>query len=309
MRTSTINRFEKRLAESRPLLLDGGLATQIEANGHALHPTLWSAGLLHSAPEVIAEAHRAFAEAGADVIASASYQASVAGFMGIGLSRSEAESLMIGSVALARDAVADYPEALIAASLGPWGAVQADGSEFTGAYSADAQELTTFHRDRLALMDRSGADVLALETIPNIQEAKVLAQCLREVNTPAWVSFCCRDDSSLSDGTPIEEAVALFDGHPRVLALGINCMAPGNIPRLLRRMSKAGDLPILVYPNSGETYDPHEHCWIGEVAADLAGNAAIDWISLGAKGVGGCCRMGESHIKSMSQIIEKYNYE
>lgn len=228
--------------------------------------------------------------------------------MSIGLSRTEAESLMIGSVELARAATTDYPNVLIAASLGPWGAVQADGSEFTGSYSASELELTAFHRERLTLMDRSGADVLALETIPNIHEAKVLAQCLREVTTPAWVSFCCRDDRSLSDGTPIEEAVALFNGHPRVRALGINCMAPGNIPSLMRRITRTTDLPILVYPNSGETYDPHEHCWIGEVAADLAGNAATDWISLGAKGVGGCCRMSDEHIRSMSQIIDKYDY-
>lgn len=289
--------------------MDGGLATQIEAKGHVLHPTLWSAGLLHSAPGVVAEAHRAFADAGADVIASATYQASVSGFMSIGLSQAEAERLMVGSVALARDAAAGHPDTLIAASLGPWGAVQADGSEFTGSYAVSEEELITFHRERLSLMDQSGADVLALETIPNIQEANVLAQCLRMVNTPAWVSFCCRDDNSLSDGTPIEEALEPFKDHPRVLALGINCIAPGHVPRLLRRMINATDLPVFVYPNSGEQYDAHEHCWIGEVAPGLAGNAAQDWISLGAKGVGGCCRMDHKHIRNMSQSIDNYSNE
>lgn len=285
-------------------MLDGGLATQIEAGGHSLHPTLWSAGLLHSDPEVITEAHRAFVNAGAEVIASASYQGSVAGFMSIGLSRSAAEALLLGSVTLARDAAADRPETLVAASLGPWGAAQADGSEYTGDYQATAEELDSFHRERLELMDQSKADVLALETIPNLQEARVLAECLRHVDTPAWVSFCCRDGASLSDGTPIEAAARLFTDHPRVLALGVNCMAPGHIPRLLRRLQAASTLPILVYPNSGEQYDAIDRCWIGEVAPGLAGTAALDWIAQGARGVGGCCRMGAGHIKAMSQAIE-----
>lgn len=302
-----INRFEKRLADPRPILLDGGLATQIEAGGASLHPTLWSAGLLHTAPEIVANAHRDFADAGAEIIATATYQASVAGFMGIGLSQAEAESLLTGSVRLAREATAHHPETLIAASLGPWGAVQTDGSEYTGAYDVAVAELERFHRERLALMDRSGADVLALETIPNLQEARVLAECLRDVETPAWVSFCCRDDSSLSDGTPIETVVALFDGHPRVLALGVNCTAPGNIPRLLRRATAASSLPMLVYPNSGEQYDVLDRCWIGEVAAGLAGDAALDWISHGARGIGGCCRMGSEHIRSMAQAIDDNN--
>lgn len=254
---------------------------------------------------MISAAHRAFVEAGAEIIASASYQASVAGFMGIGLSQSKAESLLIGSVALARAATAGYPHTLVAASLGPWGAAQADGSEYTGAYDTDLQVLRTFHRERLMLMDQSGADVLALETIPNLDEAQVLADCLREATTPAWVSFCCRDSESLSDGAAIEQAVALFDGHPTVLALGINCTAPGNVPRLLRRMRAATTLPVLVYPNSGEQYDVLDRCWIGEVAAGLAGEAAMDWIAQGAKGVGGCCRMNDGHIRSMAQAIDQ----
>ncbi len=237
------------------MLLDGGLATQIEAEGHALHPTLWSAGLLYSAPDVVTAAHRAFVEAGAEVIATASYQASVAGFMGIGLGRQEAEDLLIGSVSLAREAAADRPETLVAASLGPWGAAQADGSEYTGAYRASEQELHRFHRERLELMDDGKADVLALETIPNQLEARVLAECLRHVDTPAWVSFCCPDGANLSDGTPVEEAARLFADHPRVRALGVNCMAPGHIPRLLRRLDAATTLPVFVYPNSGEQYD------------------------------------------------------
>lgn len=266
---------------------------------------MWSAGLLHTAPEVVAEAHRAFAAAGAEVIATATYQASVAGFVGIGLDQAGAEDLLTGSVRLARDATADYPGVLIAASLGPWGAVQTDGSEYTGAYDVSEEELERFHRERLALMDRSGADVLALETIPNLQEARVLAKCLCDVNTPAWVSFCCRDDQSLSDGTPIEQAAALFEGHPRVLALGVNCTAPGNIPHLLRRMATTSTLPLLVYPNSGEQYEVVDRCWIGEVASGLAGDAALDWIAQGARGIGGCCRMGADHIRSMAQAIDK----
>lgn len=303
-----MNRFEERLQSDRPLLLDGGLATQIESRGAALHPTLWSAGLLHSAPGLIKDAHAAFLAAGAEVLATASYQGSRSGFTSLGMDAAAADALMRSAVSLAQQAIseADRPEVLVAASLGPWGATRADGSEYTGRYAASEQDLRNFHGERLALMDDSGADVLALETIPQLGEARVLAGLLRQVQTPAWVSFCCRDDALLSDGTPVEEAAQLFKAHPRVKALGINCTAPRFVPGLLKRLQQSmPGLPVLVYPNSGEKYDAHQGRWHGTVSEQAAGSAALDWIKQGARGVGGCCRMGAGHIETMAQAINK----
>ncbi len=305
---SPSNAFIARLGNPRPLLLDGGLATQLEAAGAVLDTTLWSAALLRDAPERIRDAHRAYLEAGAEVLATASYQASREGFTALGLSASEADELMAGSVALAREATeaAQRPDALVAASLGPWGAAQHDGSEYTGACAASDEELATFHAGRLEVMDSAGADVLAFETFPNLREIAVLAHLLEDVDTPAWVSFCCRDARHLGDGTKVEDAAALFRDHPRVVALGINCTAPQYFPGLIGRLRMAlPELPLLVYPNSGEQYDAPRQCWTGTVDPHDVAEAARSWLRAGARGIGGCCRTGPEHIRAMATVIQE----
>ncbi len=300
--------FRERLAKRRPLLLDGGLATQIEATGHRLHPTLWSAGLLLTAPEVIRSAHWAYVDAGADVIATASYQASREGFAAIGCSAREAEELLRRSVDLAREAAAEAgrTEVLVAASMGPWGAIRHDGSEYTGIYDAGPAELEDFHAERLAVLDDGRADALAFETLPNLGEARCLAALLRDTRTPAWISFCCRDESHLSDGTPLVEAAALFRDHPGVVALGINCTPPRFVPALLGKLLDAvPGCPVLVYPNSGEQYDAPRNRWLGSLDPFDAGEAARSWLAAGARGVGGCCRMGPDHLRAMGRTIDE----
>lgn len=300
--------FRRRLQAPRPLLLDGGLATQLEAMGQPLHPQLWSAGLLHTAPEAIVAAHRAYAEAGAEVLITASYQASREGFRSIGLSTDAADELLRTSVRLARRGAREAGRAalLVAASVGPWGATRHDGSEYTGHYAIDTPGLEAFHGERLAVLDDAGADVLACETLPNRVEVETLARLLRDTRTPAWVSFCCRDDAHLSDGTPLEEAAAAFRDHPGVLALGINCTAPRHIPTLVGRLQAAApSLPVLVYPNSGEAYDAEHQAWSGRIDPLEAGPAALAWLTAGAAGLGGCCRMGPDHIRAMARAIDR----
>jgi homocysteine S-methyltransferase len=231
MQTSTI---VQRLASGRPLILDGGLATQLEAQGCDIGNALWSASLLIENPQAIVDANRAYLEAGAQCIATASYQASREGFAQRGLSADEADALMRRSVELAVKArdefcaahpdVADKP--LIAASVGPYGAMLHDASEYRGNYGVSAETLRAFHESRLRLFDASAADVLALETIPSLLEGEVLADLLEGCRTPAWVSFSCRDGALISDGTPVEEAVRLYADHPVVFAVGINCTPP-----------------------------------------------------------------------------------
>lgn len=300
--------FPRRLQDPRPLLLDGGLATWLESQGVPLHETLWSAGLLHTAPDHVRAAHAAYRAAGAEVLISASYQASREGLRALDLDAGAADRLIAGSVTLARQGGedADRPAALVAASVGPWGATRHDGSEYSGAISIDDAALAAFHAERLAVLDRAGADVLACETLPNHREVMVLAGLLEEVRTPAWVSFCCRDERTLSDGTPVTEVAARFRDHPRVVALGINCTAPRHVTGLIRRLRDAApDLPVLVYPNSGEQYDAERQRWSGLVdPADLA-EEAKRWLDAGARGIGGCCRMGPAHIRAMARVIEE----
>jgi homocysteine S-methyltransferase len=295
--------FAAALARDVPLILDGGLATQLEAQGCDISNPLWSASLLLEQPAQIIAAGRAFVNAGAECVATASYQASFEGFAQIGVPAERASELMLLSVALAREARGESG-VLIAASIGPYGAMLHDGSEYRGDYGVSRESLRQFHANRLQLFDTSDADILACETIPSIDEAQVLAELLAECSTPSWVSFSCCDAGRISDGTPVEEAAAVFRDHPTVLAVGLNCTPPQYATELVSRFCNAvADKAVMAYPNSGETWNAASGEWSGTaVPLDFAA-AAADWVAAGAKIVGGCCRTTPAHIDAMRKKL------
>jgi homocysteine S-methyltransferase len=302
--------FAPLLAAGLPILIDGGLATQCEAMGHNIDGDLWSAVLLQSNPRALVDAHRAYLDVGAEIIATASYQASRKGFMATGLTAADADALIVSSVALAVQACDKFlrhnPETervpLVAASIGPYGAVLHDGSEYTGHYDISADKLRDFHRERIELLDRSAADVLACETIPSFEEAQVLCDLLQKVQHPAWVSFSCRDEQHLCDGAPITDTAGLFRDHPNVLALGVNCVAPGLVLPIIEVMKAAvPEKAIIVYPNSGEIYHSEDNSWAGTVTEMQCKESAQQWIDAGAKLIGGCCRTGPKQIAAMAE--------
>lgn len=307
------NAFLDALERARPMLLDGGLATQLEAQGCDIGNALWSAALLIENPQAIVAASRAFLDAGAECIATASYQASREGFAQRGVPGDEADALMLRSVELATRARDEYVAAtapdftpLIAASIGPYGAALHDGSEYRGDYGVSKAALREFHAARLRLFDASGADVLAIETIPSFSEGEVLAALLSACKTPAWVSFSCRNDRTISDGTPVESAVALFRGHPVVAATGINCTPPQFATALIEKIREAvPDKSIIAYPNSGEIYDAATHSWSGSVTPLDYAQAARAWWSAGAGIIGGCCRTGPAHIAAVRAALRE----
>ena len=300
-----MNRFRQLLEREGPVILDGGLATQLESMGFDIGSDLWSAALLASEPRAVIDAHRAYLDAGAECIISASYQASRAGFMSHGHSAAEADRLIVSAVELALAArdeyLSDNPdiqyEPVVAASVGPYGAAMHDGSEYTGDYDVSDYDLRRFHSSRLHLLDACGADLLAVETIPNFREAEVLCNLLEEVSTPAWVSFACRDERDISDGSRLRAAASQFSNHPRVLAVGINCTPPTVILPLIEELrSAAPDKVIVVYPNSGETYHVENNSWSGQ-ACDLDNEFNVNtWYAAGARLIGGCCRTGPDDI-------------
>lgn len=293
------NAFIRALQRPEPLLLDGGLATQLEAQGCDLGNALWSASMLIDNPQAIVDASLAYLEAGARCIATASYQASREGFAQLGHSADEADRLMLLSVELAkraRDAFAGE-KPLVAASIGPYGAMLHDGSEYSGDYGVPDETLRRFHEERLQLFDDSGADVLAVETIPSLPEARVLADLLQNCATPSWISFSCRNERQISDGTMLAEVAALFEGHPTVHAVGINCTPPQYVTALIRILRDT--LPhkaVAAYPNSGEKFSASDNDWSGDAVA----LTVAEWVSAGARIVGGCCRVGPEQIRAMA---------
>ena len=298
--------FASALRRPWPLLLDGGLATQLEAQGCDIDDPLWSAALLMSDPQAIVAASLAYLEAGAECIATASYQASRQGFAAKGCSAAVSDELMLLSVELAERARAEFlsrnrgQAPLIAASIGPYGAMLHDGSEYTGDYGVGDNVLREFHDQRLRLFDQSAVDVLAVETIPSLAEARVMAELLRTCETPAWVSFSCRDASHISDGTLLADAARMFRDHPAVLAVGINCTPPQYAVPLIEILRAAlPDKAVVVYPNSGEKFNVTDNSWSGTVVS----GAAAEWIAAGATIVGGCCRVGPEQIRAMAAGI------
>jgi homocysteine S-methyltransferase len=305
--TQTRNPLEPILERQGFVVLDGGLATTLESFGHDLDDPLWSARLLLESAESIGRAHRAFLDAGADCIATVSYQASFEGFARRGLSEDEAERLVRLSVELALAARNEFwalegrsrerLRPLVAASVGPYGAFLADGSEYRGRYDIDQDLLDAFHRRRWRLLAETDADLLACETVPSRSEAEVFLRLLRE--TPgrwAWLSFSCSDHEHLSDGSRLADVARLCDAEERVSAVGINCTAPKFIDSLIAEARSATSKPIAVYPNRGEAWDAGRKRWIpSDSPLDFA-EKARHWRRLGASLIGGCCRVGPEEI-------------
>jgi homocysteine S-methyltransferase len=294
-----------------PLLLDGGLSNELERQGCDLNQKLWSAKLLESNPEAIILAHLAYLESGAQCLITSSYQATLPGFMAIGYDKPSASGLILKSVQLAEEArnrfLSANPHAfkpLIAASIGPYGAYLANGSEYRGDYDLTDQELSDFHEPRINLLATTTADILACETIPSFQEAKVLSGLLEKINKPAWVSFSCKDGKHISDGTPIEKCAAFFSSHPAVFAIGVNCTSPEFISELIRSIkTKSGNKKIVVYPNSGAVYHAESKTWSGLSDVSSCELMVKEWMDLGADIIGGCCGIGPHQIKAMGKII------
>jgi homocysteine S-methyltransferase len=284
-----------------PVVLDGGLATQLEAQGHDLSSELWSARLLLDDPDAIVTAHRAFFEAGAQVAISASYQASFTGFARLGIGAAEGADLMRRSVDLAREAAdVDGTPRWVAASVGPYGAALADGSEYTGDYDLDAAGLRQWHRPRLEVLAESGADVLALETIPCLAEAEALLTEVAGLGVPCWLSMTCAGGRTRA-GEPVEEAYVMAREVPEVLAVGVNCTRAEEVAAVVDVAASVSELPVVVYPNSGEDWDAPHHTWTGQ--ASYHPELVEGWIAAGARLVGGCCRVGPQQIAEIASCV------
>lgn len=296
------------LADNPFVVLDGAMATELEARGCDLADSLWSAKVLMENPQLIYDVHLDYFRAGAQVAITASYQATPEGFAARGLDETQSRALIARSVELARQARdayrAENPAAkglLIAGSVGPYGAYLADGSEYRGDYQRSAQVFQDFHRPRIDALLEAGADLLACETLPSFDEIRALAQLLVEYPVAqAWFSFTLRDSQHLSDGTPLRDVLAFLADYPQILAVGINCIALENTVDALSYLHSQTPLPLVVYPNSGEHYDAVTKTWHhhGEACATLEGYLP-EWLAAGAKLIGGCCRTTPKDIAAL----------
>ncbi len=293
------------------VILDGALATELERRGCDLRDPLWSARVLLEQPEMIRKLHYDYFAAGADCATTASYQATLPGLARRGLDAGEAAAVIRRSVELAREARDQFwadprahharPRPFVAASVGPYGAYLADGSEYRGDYGLSLAELMNFHRPRMRILLEAAPDILAFETIPCAREAEALVSLLAELpQATAWLSFTARDGRSLRSGESFAEAVRNFAATPQVLAVGMNCTSPEFVSPLIRAAREVTDKPILAYPNSGEGFDPSTREWIGTPSCGSFAAAAREWYAAGARLIGGCCRTRPEDIGAIA---------
>jgi len=293
------------------LVIDGALATELESRGYDLTDELWSAKILLEQPQAIKQLHYDYFKSGADCAITASYQATIEGFMKRGLTKTKAIDLIKKSVHLAIEARDEFwndesnrvgrSKPFVAASVGPYGAYLADGSEYRGNYGLTENELMDFHRPRMKALIEAGADILACETIPSPTEAQALSKLLKEFpSITAWMSFSCRDETHISEGQLLADCVRDLETNPQIVAVGINCTSPQYIPSLIREAKKVTEKPILVYPNSGESYDAEKNDWNGDPVSHSFGEDAKGWYEAGARMIGGCCRSTVEDIEMIA---------
>lgn len=336
------NPIEEILREHPVMILDGALATELEQHGCDLDDPLWSARVLIENPDVIVQVHADYFRAGADCAITSSYQATVDGFSKRGIGEQAALDLIRKTVKLAAQARDDVwaevqdsiventevkpegnsslldtqqqtsvvpekcalvrPRPLVAASVGPYGAYLADGSEYIGHYGVTDETLAEFHRPRMAALLEAGADILAFETIPSLQEAQVLVNLLKEFpHAYAWLSFSLKDGTAISEGTPIETCARLFGSEPQIAAIGLNCAPMEVVTEAVGILSRASDKPVIVYPNSGETYDAVTKTWSGQGTCGSMSDASEQWVAAGAQIIGGCCRTTPHQIGELAK--------
>ncbi len=283
------------------LITDGGLATELEARGHDLSDDLWSARLLVDAPDEIVAVHCAFFRAGASIATTASYQASFDGFAERGIGRDDAARLLRRSVELAKAARDEVGgQRWVAASVGPYGAALANGEEYVGRYGLSVAQLADWHRPRMEILADSGADVLALETVPDVDEAEALVGLVHDLGVPAWLSYTISGTTTRA-GQPLADAFAVAVDVPEIVAVGVNCCAPDDVEHAVRVAWETTGKPIIVYPNSGERWDGERRTWVGTSgwSADLAPR----WVAEGARFVGGCCRVRPADIAEIAANV------
>ena len=282
------------------LILDGGLSTALAERGTDVGGLLWTGELLLSNPDAIVQAHKDFVDAGADIIITGSYQVSFEGGRALGWSDEDVITALRNSTTAARMAAAEGT--LVAASIGPYGAMLADGSEFRGNPGVPASTFRDFHARRLDVLLETEPDLLAIETQPELTEIDVILSLLaeRSPEMPFWVSCTVKQPGLIAGGAPFAEVAARVAESDSAIAVGINC---STVEVIAPTLSTAVDvLPFVVYPNLGQEWDSATDSWIGH-KHEVTTEQIAEWVALGARIVGGCCGNGPSDISGLRQQV------
>ena len=301
--------FQQWINEQDIVILDGSMSRLLEEQGLEINHRLWTALALVEQPEAIYQVHKQYFDAGANVAITASYQATVKSFENVGYSEKQAIAYIERSVTLAKKAKQDSKGGQakwIAGSIGPYGAYLSDGSEYTGAYQISDYELKDFHEERIKALIASGVDVLAIETIPRLDELRVILNIIAVINFPVWVSISLKDTAHLANGDSLADFQQLVEQDQNVIAYGINCVSPQLVAPVIENLSVAATKPLVAYPNSGAIFDAVTKTWSEEISVEqVFSTDARCWHQKGAKLIGGCCCSTEHDIARLARTFDQ----
>lgn len=301
--------FQQWINEQDIVILDGSMSRLLEEQGLEINHRLWTALALVEQPEAIYQVHKQYFDAGANVAITASYQATVKSFEDVGYSEKQAIACIERSVTLAKKAKQDSKGGQakwIAGSIGPYGAYLSDGSEYTGAYQISDYELKDFHEERIKALIASGVDVLAIETIPRLDELRVILNIIAVINFPVWVSISLKDTAHLANGDSLADFQQLVEQDQNVIAYGINCVSPQLVAPVIENLSVAATKPLVAYPNSGAIFDAVTKTWSEEISVEqVFSTDARCWHQKGAKLIGGCCCSTEHDIARLARTFDQ----
>lgn len=292
-------------------MLDGGLGTELIRAGFDIkdHP-LWSARVLVDHPEAIKNIHKSFLLSGADVLITATYQASIEHLVQhCRLDESKALDAIQKAVKLAHEACNEigrnWKQCFVAGSIGAYGACQCDGSEYNGKYvdNMSLKDLVDWHRPRMKALLDAGVDILAVETIPAQKEAEALVELLKEFPAAkAWLSLSCKDDRHTCHGELFSDVVQTISSSEQIVAVGVNCTSPLFVKSLLQSIKGKVDLPFVVYPECGGEWKDGDY--IRNEAIHLSSYVS-DWIEAGARWIGGCCGTQPEDIEKIWNVVDR----
>lgn len=287
------NEFLTRLADPRPILLDGATGTELERRGADTSTPIWSAMALLDAPKVVEQIHRDYLEAGAEVIITNTFRTHRRNLEKVGMGERAAELTAL-AVAIAQKARrASAKQAFIAGSISPL------EDSYSTASPLSRAEYMREHNDMARNLAAAGVDLLIAETMKSIDEASAAAEAAAGTGLPFGVSFICNPYGNLLSGESIPDAVSAVEPFEPAF-LGINCTPAAQLQFSLAQLRAATVLPIAVYANAGHTED--FHTWGKSEAAQPAAycRLAEAWLADGAHLVGGCCGTTPEHIGALA---------
>lgn len=286
-------------------LLDGSMSFPLEQLGYNLKNKLWTGMALISDPDIIKNIHKDYINAGADYISTSTYQVSYDRLQNMGYQSSEIKKVFQKSVDLVKEAIKESrskKEIKIVGSFGPFASYDPNASEYVGKYNSTDDEIKNFHLNNINIIEETDLDIILYETIPCLREIKILSKILSQTNKEIWISITCNENIEFRDGSSFKEACKIISQIEQITTMGINCFSPLLVEKALKELKKYSNKKTLVYPNSGEKYNPKDKYWSGK---NEFNNLMIkNWLSLSPDIIGGCCRVGYNNIKKMREEID-----